>query len=167
MYRFWVNGSVIYTKIGRIGAPEHCIREWLNEAGIFLRWWDTLTIYSSATGFSDVYLQSSILQKLYNEGANGLWPCLGHARWAEESESNGGTMPLSETACEILELFRETHRKPGARMTIATLDAHFGTDPSIAVAVSELRQLGYVSVPDARTVELTDAGFDALQRGTA
>jgi Mn-dependent DtxR family transcriptional regulator len=52
-------------------------------------------------------------------------------------------------------------------MTIATLDAHFGTDPSIAVAVSELRQLGYVSVPDARTVELTDAGFDALQRGTA
>lgn len=76
-------------------------------------------------------------------------------------------MPLSETACEILELFRETHRKPGARMTIATLDAHFGTDPSIAVAVSELRQLGYVSVPDARTVELTDAGFDALQRGTA
>lgn len=76
-------------------------------------------------------------------------------------------MPLSETACEILELFRETHRKPGARMTIATLDAHFGTDPSIAVAASELRQLGYVSVPDARTVELTDAGFDALQRGTA
>lgn len=76
-------------------------------------------------------------------------------------------MPLSETACEILKLFRETHRKPGARMTIATLDAHFGTDPSVAVAVSELRQLGYVSVPDARTVELTDVGFDALQRGTA
>jgi Mn-dependent DtxR family transcriptional regulator len=76
-------------------------------------------------------------------------------------------MPLSETACEILKLFRETHRKPGARMTIATLDAHFGTDPSVAVAVSELRQLGYVSVPDTRTVELTDVGFDALQRGTA
>ncbi|MET4275761.1 MULTISPECIES: hypothetical protein [unclassified Bradyrhizobium] len=76
-------------------------------------------------------------------------------------------MPLSETACEILELFRETHRKPGARMTIATLDAHFGTDLSIAVAVSELRQLGYVSVPDARTVELTDVGFAALQRGAA
>ncbi|MET4275760.1 hypothetical protein ABIB68_004291 [Bradyrhizobium sp. F1.2.2] len=77
MYRFWVNGSVIYTKIGRIGAPEYCIREWLNEAGIFLRGWCTLTIYSSATGFSDVYLQSSILQKLYNEGANGFWPCWG------------------------------------------------------------------------------------------
>lgn len=75
-------------------------------------------------------------------------------------------VPLSETACEILEFFRETHRKPGARVTIATLDAHFGTDPSVAVAVSELKQLGYVSVPDARTVELTDIGFDAIHRGT-
>ncbi|OSJ30466.1 hypothetical protein BSZ19_24580 [Bradyrhizobium japonicum] len=76
-------------------------------------------------------------------------------------------MPLSETAREILAFFRDTHRKPGARMTMATLDAHFGTDPSVAVAVSELRQHGYVSVPDARTVELTDVGFDAVQRGTA
>ena len=76
-------------------------------------------------------------------------------------------MPLSETSREILAFFRETHRKPGARMTIATLDEHFGTDPSVAVAVSELKQLGYVSVPDARTVELTDVGFDAIQRGTA
>ncbi|MBW7970665.1 hypothetical protein HYH08_14560 [Bradyrhizobium sp. BR 10289] len=73
-------------------------------------------------------------------------------------------MPLSETAREILEWFRETHRKPGARMTMATLDARFGTDPSVAVAVSKLKQLGYISVPDARTVELTDVGFDAIQR---
>jgi hypothetical protein len=42
-------------------------------------------------------------------------------------------MPLSETAREILEFFRETHRKPGARMTMATLDVHFGTDPAVAV----------------------------------
>ena len=76
-------------------------------------------------------------------------------------------MPLSETACEILEFLRETHRKPGARMTMATLDAHFGTDPAVAVAISELKQLGYVTVPDAGTVELTDLGFDAIHRGAA
>jgi Mn-dependent DtxR family transcriptional regulator len=76
-------------------------------------------------------------------------------------------MPLSETACEILESFRETHRKPGARMTMATLDAHFGTDPTVAVAISELKQFGYVTVPDAGTIELTDRGFDAIHRGVA
>ena len=76
-------------------------------------------------------------------------------------------MPLSETACEILEFFRETHRKPGARMTMATLDAHFGTDPAVVVAVAELSHLGYVTTPDAETVELTDLGFDAIHRGVA
>ena len=76
-------------------------------------------------------------------------------------------MPLSETAREILTFFRETHRKPGARVTMATLDAHFGTDPAVAVAISELKQFGYVTVPDAGTVELTDLGFDAIHRGVA
>ena len=76
-------------------------------------------------------------------------------------------MPLSELACEILGFFRETHRKPGARMTMATLDAHFGTDPTVEVAISELKQLGYVTVPDAGTVELTDLGFDAIHRSVA
>ena len=76
-------------------------------------------------------------------------------------------MLLSETACEILGFFRETHRKPGARVTMATLDARFGTDPAVAVAISELKQLGYVTVPDAGTVELTDLGFDAIHRGVA
>ena len=76
-------------------------------------------------------------------------------------------MTLSETAREILGTFRETHRKPGAHMTIATLDAHFGTGPSIAVAISELKQLGYVIVPDAGTAELTDLGFGAIHRGVA
>jgi hypothetical protein len=75
-------------------------------------------------------------------------------------------MQLSETACEILDLFRETHRKPGARMTMATLDAHFGTDPAVAVSVSELAHLGYVITPDPGTVELTDRGFDAIHRGS-
>jgi hypothetical protein len=74
-------------------------------------------------------------------------------------------MQLSETACEILDLFRETHRKPGARMTIATLDARFGTDPAVAVSVSELTHLGYVTTPDAGTIELTARGFDAVQGG--
>ena len=74
-------------------------------------------------------------------------------------------MPLSETACEILDLFRETHRKPGARMTMATLDTHFGTDPAVVVAVSELTHLEYVTTPDSGTIELTDRGFDAIHRG--
>jgi hypothetical protein len=76
-------------------------------------------------------------------------------------------MPLSELACEILGFFRETHRKPGARMTMATLDAYFGTDPAVAVAISELTHLGYVTTPDAGTIELTDLGFDAIHRGVA
>lgn len=74
-------------------------------------------------------------------------------------------MQLTETACEILDFLRETHRKPGARITMATLDAHFGTDPAVTVAVSELIHLGYVTAPDARTIELTDRGFDAIHRG--
>jgi hypothetical protein len=74
-------------------------------------------------------------------------------------------MQLSETACDVLDLFREGHRLPGARMTMATLDAHVGTDPAVAAAVSELVHLGYVTAPDAGTVELTDHGFLAIQRG--
>jgi hypothetical protein len=76
-------------------------------------------------------------------------------------------MPLSQMACEILRFFRETRRKPGARMTMTTLDAHFGTNPAVAVAVSELTHLGYVTAPDAATIELTDLGFDASHRGIA
>ena len=67
MHRFWVNSSVVYTRTGWSDAPEHHLREWLNEARIFLRWWDTLTMYPSFNGFRDVYIQSSILEKLYNE----------------------------------------------------------------------------------------------------
>jgi Mn-dependent DtxR family transcriptional regulator len=74
-------------------------------------------------------------------------------------------MRLSETACEILDIFRQTHRRPGARMTIAEIDDRLGTDPAVAVAVSELTQGGYLVAPDDKTVELTPRGFDALQRG--
>ena len=72
-------------------------------------------------------------------------------------------MSLSEIACEILDLFRETHRRPGARITIATLDHRFGTDPAVAVAIAELRDAGFLITPDAETVELTAKGFDAIQ----
>ena len=72
-------------------------------------------------------------------------------------------MSLSEIACEILDRFRETHRRPGARMTIATLDHSFGRDPAVAVAITELRDAGFVITPDADTVELTAKGFDAIQ----
>ncbi len=76
-------------------------------------------------------------------------------------------MALSEMGCEVLKFFRETHRKPGGRTTMATLDAHFGADPTVAVAVSELTHLGYVTTPDAATIELTALGFDAVQRSVA
>jgi hypothetical protein len=52
-------------------------------------------------------------------------------------------------------------------MIMATLDAHFGADPAVAVAVSELTHLGYVATPDAATIELTDLGFDAIHHGVA
>jgi hypothetical protein len=74
-------------------------------------------------------------------------------------------MQLSETACDVLDVFREGHRLPGARMAMATLDAHVGTDPAVAAAVSELVYLSYVVAPDAGTVELTDRGFLVIQRG--
>jgi hypothetical protein len=75
-------------------------------------------------------------------------------------------MQLSEMACGILDLFRATHRRPGARMLLSHLDARFGTDPAVAAAVSELIRAGYLAAPDAETVELTDLGFDAVQRGS-
>jgi Mn-dependent DtxR family transcriptional regulator len=74
-------------------------------------------------------------------------------------------MQLSERACEILDLFREAHRKPGARMMVRTLDADLGMGPAVAAAISELTELGYIVTPDAQTIELTERGFDGVQRG--
>lgn len=74
-------------------------------------------------------------------------------------------MSFSEIACEILDLFRQSHRRPGARMTIATIDERLGTDPAVAVAILELIDAGYLAAPDAETVELTARGFDAIQGG--
>ncbi len=72
-------------------------------------------------------------------------------------------MPLSQTAHDILEVLRRTHRFPGARMTISKLEAYVGSDPAVAVAISELVRAGYLVAPDARTIELTAAGFDHIQ----
>jgi len=68
----------------------------------------------------------------------------------------------SELAREILTYLRSTHRLPGARLRITTLDERFGTDPAVAVAVSELARTGYVATPDADTVELTPRGYEEL-----
>ncbi|WP_114945827.1 hypothetical protein [Microvirga calopogonii] len=72
-------------------------------------------------------------------------------------------MSLREIVCEILDLFRETHLRPGARITSATLDHRFGTDPGVAVAIAELKDAGFLITPDAETVELTAKDFDAIQ----
>ena len=72
-------------------------------------------------------------------------------------------MELSQTAIEILHVLHRAHRRPGARMTIAKLETHLGSDPAVTVAISELVAAGYLAAPDARTVELTAAGFDHIQ----
>jgi hypothetical protein len=72
-------------------------------------------------------------------------------------------MQLSQTALDILEVFRQAHRRPGARIAIAKLEAQIGSDPAVVVAVSELVRAGYLAAPDAGTVELTTTGFDHLQ----
>ncbi len=72
-------------------------------------------------------------------------------------------MQLSQTARDILEVLRQTHRHPGARMTLAKLEALVGSDPAVAVAVSELVRAGYLTAPDARTIELTATGFDHIR----
>jgi hypothetical protein len=74
---------------------------------------------------------------------------------------------LTEIACEILGYLRETHRRPGARLSIEELADHFGTDPAIATALSELAGRHYIEHPDAHTIELTARGFDAAQRTSA
>jgi len=47
---------------------------------------------------------------------------------------------------------------------IEKLDARFGTDPAVVAAISELAGFGYVTHPDANTIEITARGLDALQR---
>ncbi|WP_244470707.1 hypothetical protein [Microvirga massiliensis] len=81
------------------------------------------------------------------------------------ASQRGALMRFSETAREILQILHQTHRRPGARMTIPELEARLGTAPAIAVGISELVEAGYLIAPDSRTIELTPRGFDALQDG--
>ena len=88
------------------------------------------------------------------------WERGGQARPGERLSQAG----LSEIAGEILEHLRQTHRRPGARLSVRELTDGFGTDPAIATALSELTDLKYVEHPDAHTIELTPRGFDAAHR---
>jgi hypothetical protein len=74
------------------------------------------------------------------------------------------SMKLNELPRQILDYLQETHRRPGARITIAELDKRFGSDPSVAVALSELVDASYVIAAGSDTVELTAEGFDAAHR---
>jgi hypothetical protein len=62
-------------------------------------------------------------------------------------------------------LFEGDHRRPGARITRAVLRARLGPDAAIDEGIRELVDAGYITAPDAGTVELTADGFDAIQRG--
>jgi hypothetical protein len=44
-------------------------------------------------------------------------------------------MQLSEMACKILEFFHDTYREPSARISMATLDTHFGMGPAVDVKI--------------------------------
>ncbi|MEE7456531.1 hypothetical protein MPAR168_13050 [Methylorubrum populi] len=72
---------------------------------------------------------------------------------------------LSEIAREILAYLRSTHRLPGARLRVTTLEERFGTDPAVTVAISELAHAGYVATPNGGTIELTHRGYGALAQG--
>ena len=73
-------------------------------------------------------------------------------------------MQLSELPRQILTFFGERRLKAGACTTLPELDSLFGSDPSVAAAVSELVSEGYFIAPDANTVELTARGSRAALR---
>ena len=74
-------------------------------------------------------------------------------------------MDLSQQARDVLDVLGRTHRRPGARLMIEHLRGRVGaTDPAITEAVRELIEAGYLTAPDAETIELTAEGYDAIQR---
>ena len=74
-------------------------------------------------------------------------------------------MELGEVAGEVLDIFRQTHRRPGARMSFTSLEKRLGSEPVLFATLSELSDAGYMTTPDVETVELTAKGFDHIQRG--
>ena len=74
-------------------------------------------------------------------------------------------MDLSQQARDVLDVLGRTHRRPGARLMIEHLRGRVAaTDPVITEAVRELIEAGYLTAPDAETIELTAEGYDAIQR---
>jgi hypothetical protein len=74
-------------------------------------------------------------------------------------------MDLSQQARDVLDVLGCTHRRPGARLMIEHLRGRVAaTDPVITEAVRELIEVGYLTAPDAETIELTAEGYDAIQR---
>jgi hypothetical protein len=74
-------------------------------------------------------------------------------------------MDLSQQARDVLDVLGRTHRRPGARLMIEHLRGRVAaTDPVITEAVRELIEVGYLTAPDAETIELTAEGYDAIQR---
>jgi Mn-dependent DtxR family transcriptional regulator len=63
-----------------------------------------------------------------------------------------------------VEYLRQTHRRPGARLSVDEQIECFGTDPAVAMAISELAVVGYIAHADTRTIRLTAFGFDAHRR---
>lgn len=69
LFRFWVGSTLIGTHRGWPEAPQYYLYEWLKDMGILLRWFDTIVVYPidrwNHCEFIDVYIKSSILEKLY------------------------------------------------------------------------------------------------------
>jgi hypothetical protein len=68
--RYWLtrpdkSSVCIRTTVLWAMAGEPYLRERLKELGIHLRWFDILQVGVSRYGFRDIYITSSILEKLY------------------------------------------------------------------------------------------------------
>lgn len=63
--RFWVGSRCILVRSLWAVCSEDHLRQALAEEGIHLRWFDTLKDYGPHNGMRDVYINSSILEKLY------------------------------------------------------------------------------------------------------
>lgn len=64
--RFWVGREcVLHWLDCWQECPEEYLKEFLKENGFHLRWWDKLKDTGTGHGIRDVYIQSTILEKLY------------------------------------------------------------------------------------------------------
>lgn len=63
--RFWVAMDCILVRVLWATCSSDYLRQALTEEGIHLRWYDTIIDRGSKNGIRDVYLHSTILEKLY------------------------------------------------------------------------------------------------------